>query len=172
MRRVLSALPLAAVLLGVAAAPGTDSAAAAGGFRFVECLTGKRPVTVEPRTPREGGCKVTRTVALTGALSFSGSLGVARPRGIAISGDGHSLFVASPADAAIDRFRLGAGGGLRFAGCLTGARKAAGQCARVHAKAGGPQRLGFEGFSSLAVAGHDLYASASGGSAVSRFSFP
>jgi len=99
--RVLSALLLAAVLLGVglAVAPRADSAAAAGGLRFVECLTGKRPVTVEPRTPREGGCKLTGTVAGDGEGS-----GVNHLSGLVASPDGRSLYAVSNSDDAVAAF--------------------------------------------------------------------
>jgi 6-phosphogluconolactonase (cycloisomerase 2 family) len=107
----------------------------------------------------------------TAAPHADGS-GFSKPRGLAISGDGRSLFVASSVEAAISRFKLSPGGGLRFAGCLTRSPRAVGRCARAHGRGGRVQRLGFEGFNSLAVAGHDLYASAGGGSAVSRFAIP
>jgi 6-phosphogluconolactonase (cycloisomerase 2 family) len=136
-----------------------------GTLSFASCLSGDSELGKDFAVPDPCG-------DVPAAVPHSSGSGLTKPRGIAISGDGRSLFVAAPGDAAIDRFRLSAGGGLRFASCLTGALKAAGPCTRVHAKGGKLQRLGFEGFSSLAVAGHDLYASASGGSAVSRFSFP
>lgn len=104
----------------------------------------------------------------SGALSFAGATEVTEPRGLALGGDGRSLLVSSPPLAAIDRFALAPGGGLRFAGCLTGSRKATGPCARARAKSGRVQRLGFEGFGSLAVVGGDLYAAARGGSALTR----
>jgi DNA-binding beta-propeller fold protein YncE len=106
----------------------------------------------------------------SGALSFVTGTEVTRPRGLAIGGDGRDLFVGSPGLAAIDHFTVTpANGGLSFAGCLTASPKATGPCTRVRAASGRPQRLGFRGFSSLAVAGNSLYASASGGSAISRF---
>lgn len=104
----------------------------------------------------------------TGALTFGGRDEVSEPRGLALSADGRSLLVGSPALAAIDRFDVAPDGGLRFAGCLTGSRKAVGPCARARARNGRVQRLGFESFSSLAVAGGDLYATAKGGSAITR----
>jgi hypothetical protein len=97
--------------------------------------------------------------------------GLARPRGLAVSPDGRNLFVASRGDAAIDRFRLTPGGGLHLAGCVTDGTGRAARCTRARAPGGKLQWLGFEGFDSLAVAGHSLYAADGDGAAISRFSF-
>jgi 6-phosphogluconolactonase (cycloisomerase 2 family) len=97
--------------------------------------------------------------------------GLDRPFGPAISPDGRSLFVGARDDAAIDRFRLTRGGGLHLAGCLTADPTVVGACARARTPAGKPQVLGFDGFDSLAVIGHTLYAAAANGSSISRFSF-
>ncbi len=97
--------------------------------------------------------------------------GLARPRALAISPDSRNLFVASRGDATIDRFRLTPGGGLRLAGCITEATGRVRRCAGAHAPGAKPQWFGFDGFNSLAVAGHDLYAAADDDASVSRFSF-
>jgi 6-phosphogluconolactonase (cycloisomerase 2 family) len=97
--------------------------------------------------------------------------GLARPRALAISPDGHSLFVASRGDATIDRFRLTPGGGLRLAGCITEATGRVRRCAPAHAPGSKPLWFGFDGFNSLAIAGHSLYAAADEDASVSRFSF-
>jgi 6-phosphogluconolactonase (cycloisomerase 2 family) len=97
--------------------------------------------------------------------------GLRKPRGLAISPNGRSLFVASRGDSAIDRFRLKPGGGLHLAGCITADAAAIGPCTRARTRGGKPQWLGFDGFNSLAIAGHNLYAAAGDGSSVSRFSF-
>jgi 6-phosphogluconolactonase (cycloisomerase 2 family) len=93
VRRVLLALPLAIALLWTAAAA---QAGPSGGLDFVECLTGKRPVTVEPRTPREGGCVVTQTVAGDGEGS-----GVNDVQSLVASPDGRSLYGVTPSDNAV-----------------------------------------------------------------------
>jgi DNA-binding beta-propeller fold protein YncE len=105
----------------------------------------------------------------TGTLTFAERAEIPDPHGLAISRDGSSLFVASPPDAAVNRFRLGPGGRLRFAGCLTWSRKAVGPCARARARNGRKQILGYTGFNSLALAGGSLYAAAGRDSALSRF---
>lgn len=93
MRRVLLALPLAVAVLWAAAAA---SAGPSGGLDFVECLTGKRPVVNEPRTPREGGCVVTQTVAGDGEGS-----GINDVTTLAASPDGRSLYGTAPSDNAV-----------------------------------------------------------------------
>jgi 6-phosphogluconolactonase (cycloisomerase 2 family) len=98
--------------------------------------------------------------------------GLRKPRGLAISPNGRSLFVASRGDSAINRFRLKPGGGLRLAGCITSDTAAIGPCTRARTRRGKLQWLGFDGFNSLAVIGHNLYAAAGDGSSISRFSFP
>jgi len=105
----------------------------------------------------------------TGTLAFAESAEMPGPRGLAISKDGSSLFVASRPNAAVNRFRLGPNASLRFLGCLTWSPKAVGPCARARAKNGHVQILGYTGFNSLALAGSSLYAAASRDTAVSRF---
>jgi hypothetical protein len=91
-----------------------------------------------------------------------------KPYGLALSKDGSSLFVASRADAAVNRFRLSAGGRMHFLGCLTWSPKAVGPCARARARNGRVQRLGYTGINSLALAGSSLYAAAGRDTALSR----
>jgi 6-phosphogluconolactonase (cycloisomerase 2 family) len=105
----------------------------------------------------------------TGTLTFAEQAEMPGPHGLALSRDGSSLFVASTPDAAVNRFRLGPGGRMRFAGCLTWSRKAVGPCARARARNGRVQILGYTGFNSLALAGGSLYAAAGRDSALSRF---
>lgn len=104
----------------------------------------------------------------TGTLTFAERAEMPGPHGLAISNDGSSLFVASPPDAALNRFRLGPGGRLHFLGCLTWSPKAVGPCARARAKNGRVQILGYTGFNSLALAGGSLYAAAARDTALSR----
>jgi 6-phosphogluconolactonase (cycloisomerase 2 family) len=104
----------------------------------------------------------------TGTLTFGETAEMNAPRGLAVSGDGSRLYVASPPDGAIDSFRLGPGAQMHFLGCLTWSPKAVGPCARAHAKNGRIQRLGYTGFNSLALAGDSLYAAAGRDSALSR----
>lgn len=104
----------------------------------------------------------------TGVLTFAEVAEIPEPRGLAISKDGSRLYVASPPDAAVNSFRLGAGGDMHFLGCLTWSRKAVGPCARARAKNGRNQILGFTGFNSLALAGDSLYAAAARDTAISR----
>ena len=108
MRRVLLASSLSLALLWTAAAA---SAGPAGGLKFVECLTGKRPVTVEPRTPREGGCVVTQTVAGDGEGS-----GINDVQSLVASPDGRSLYGVAPSDAAVSVFSTRP---LRLRECFT-----------------------------------------------------
>lgn len=110
MRRVRLALSLATVLLGVGslAAP---AAATSGGFGFSECLTGKLPVTTEPRAPAAGGCKLTSGVALDGEGS-----GLNHLTGLAASPDGRSIYAVSSRDDAVSAF---AAKPLAFGECFT-----------------------------------------------------
>jgi DNA-binding beta-propeller fold protein YncE len=133
-----------------------------GRLSFSSCLTGER----DSARTGSGPCSRLPTATRNGDGS-----GLSSPRGLAMSEDGRSLFVGSPGDAAIARFRLAQGGGLHWVGCLTSRQEAVGSCARAHAKGGGPQRLGLRGLDSLAVVGHDVYAAAGKSSSVSRFSF-
>lgn len=105
----------------------------------------------------------------TGTLTFAERAEMPEPRGLALSKDGASLFVASRTNASVNRFRLDPGARLRFLGCLTWSPKAVGPCARARAKNGRVQILGYTGFNSLTVAGASLYAAASRDTAVSRF---
>jgi DNA-binding beta-propeller fold protein YncE len=95
--------------------------------------------------------------------------GLSEPRGLAVAPDGRSLYVGSRDDEAIARFRLTRGGGLHLAGCLAAANSEVRRCGHAHAPGGKPQVLGFQGFDSLVVAGHDLYAAGDRGSALTRF---
>jgi DNA-binding beta-propeller fold protein YncE len=104
----------------------------------------------------------------TGALTFAERAEMPDPRGLALSRDGSSLFVASPPNASLNRFRLAPGGRLHFLGCLTWSPKAVGPCARARAKNGRVQKLGYTGFNSLALAGDSLYAAAAHDTAISR----
>jgi DNA-binding beta-propeller fold protein YncE len=104
----------------------------------------------------------------TGTLTFAERAEMPDPRGLALSKDGSSLFVASPPDAALNRFRLGPAGRMHFLGCLTWSPKAVGPCARARAKNGRIQILGYTGFNSLALVGGDLYAAAARDTALSR----
>jgi hypothetical protein len=95
--------------------------------------------------------------------------GLAEPAGLAISPNGHSVFVAARRDSAIARLsRDPAGGALAFSGCLTASHAAAGPCTLAHGR-GGAHQLGFAGLGSLAIAGKGLYADAQAQSAISRF---
>jgi len=88
--RLVRPVLILAALLAVAAPTAGEAAAAGGGLRFVECLTGKRPVAGEPRSPRGGGCKLSKTVAGDGegsALNFVSAL--------TASPDGRSLYAVS-----------------------------------------------------------------------------
>jgi 6-phosphogluconolactonase (cycloisomerase 2 family) len=98
--------------------------------------------------------------------------GLYEPRGLAISPDGRNLFVGSHGDATINRFRLTPDGGLHLAGCVTEGNGRGTRCTRARAPGGELQLFGFDGFNSLVVTGHALYAAAGDGSALSRFSFP
>jgi DNA-binding beta-propeller fold protein YncE len=140
---------------------------ATGRLSFASCIAAESSLGKTFGVPDP--CHTVRAAKQNGQGS-----GLRRPRGLAISPNGRSLFVGSRGDAAIDRFRLTPGGGLRRAGCLTADTAAVGPCARARARArsGKLQRLGFDGFNSLAVIGHNLYAAAGDGSSISRFSFP
>lgn len=133
-----------------------------GRLSFSSCVTGER----DSARTGSGPCATLATATRSGYGS-----GLSRPRGLAIGEDSRSLFIGSPGDAAIARFRLTRGGGLHWVGCLTSGQEADGSCARAHAKGGGPQRLGLRGLASLAVVGSDVYAAAGMSSSVSRFSF-
>jgi DNA-binding beta-propeller fold protein YncE len=93
VRRVLIVLPLTLAVLWAAAAA---VAGPSGGLTFTECLTGKRPVTTEPRTPREGGCVVTQSVAGDGEGS-----GINDVQSLVASPDGRSLYGVTPSDDAV-----------------------------------------------------------------------
>lgn len=140
-----------------------------GMFGIAEIALGRGATTLYGLSSTDQAVTAFSRNPATGALSFSAVTEVSEPQGLALSADGKSLLVGSPALAAIDRFAVSPAGRLHYAGCLTGSRKATGPCTRARAKSGKVQRLGFESFSSLAIAGGDLYASAKGGSALSRF---
>jgi len=78
-----------ALVVGVAAvgllAPA--QATAAGGLRFLGCVTGKLPVGRMPRLPHPGGCTPTRTAV----LDAEGS-GLDHLKSVAASPDGRSLY--------------------------------------------------------------------------------
>jgi 6-phosphogluconolactonase (cycloisomerase 2 family) len=138
---------------------------ATGRLSFASCIA------AESNLGKEVGVRDPCTKVPSTDATGDGS-GLSEPRGLAISRDGHSLFVGSRGDAAINRFRLTRGGGLRLAGCVTDGTGRAGRCTRARAPGGKPQWFGFDGFDSLAIAGKSVYAAAGEESAVSRFSFP
>jgi DNA-binding beta-propeller fold protein YncE len=133
-----------------------------GRLSYSSCVTGER----NPSRTGTGPCHT-----LAAATRNGDGSGLSGPRAMALSEDGRSLFVGAAGDAAIARFRITRGGGLHWVGCLTARQEAVHPCARAHAKGGGPQRLGFGGINSLAVAGHDIYAATGATASVSRFSF-
>jgi hypothetical protein len=136
-----------------------------GALAYAGCLTGDSTLAGErgaanPCTPAPG------------AQPRAVGSGLGEPGDLAITRDGHSIFVAAPRDAAIARLaRNPASGALSFSECLTANQTAArprGPCAVARGR-GGAHQLGFAGFSSLAIAGNSLYATASSQSAISRF---
>ncbi len=111
MRR-LSILSLSALLLlGALACDGAAPATAAGGLRFLGCITGKLPVGRTPFAPRPGGCTPIRPAV----LDAEGS-GLAYPVSLAASPDGRSLYAASPRDDTVIGLRARP---LKFQGCLS-----------------------------------------------------
>jgi len=113
----------------------------------------------------------------TGALTYLGSYGsFDEPTDLALSPNGRSLLVTARGYGAIARYARDPGSSdLSFEGCITGRRTSApetgGRCGLVLGRGGAAQR-GFGGLGSLAIAGGELYATATGQSAISRFAFP
>jgi DNA-binding beta-propeller fold protein YncE len=92
---VLALLAIAARTPGVVEADAADG----GGLHLDECLTGKQPVLSEPRTPLEGGCNLTRTVAGDGEGSAIDDLFA-----LTASPDGRSLYAVSSSDDRVSSF--------------------------------------------------------------------
>lgn len=109
-RTATFALLLAALLLS--AAPAAFAKGGVGGLKFQGCLSGKRAVTIDPRTPREGGCRPSSTVALDADGSAMREL-----RTLVASPDGRSLYGVTPAEDAVTAFRTKPFG---FAECFSG----------------------------------------------------
>jgi 6-phosphogluconolactonase (cycloisomerase 2 family) len=136
---------------------------ATGALTYAGCLTS------DPDLGRELGtgnpCR-----APTGGQQAGAALD--RPTDLTLSPSGHSLYVAAAKDSAISRLsRSPATGSLTFSSCLTAnaaMAQPAGPCTLVSGR-GGAHQLGFAGLSSLAIAGGNLFATASGQSAISRF---
>jgi DNA-binding beta-propeller fold protein YncE len=115
LSRRLTILGLSALLLLLAAAPSVlaaPSPSAAGGLRFLGCITGKLPpFGPMPFVPRPGGCAPTRTAVLDGEGS-----GLSYPLSLTASADGRSLYAVSSRDDAVMTFRARP---LTFQSCLT-----------------------------------------------------
>jgi hypothetical protein len=136
---------------------------ASGALTYAGCLTGNSSSDFG-RKP----CKL-----IPGALPRGLGSGLAGPTDIVLSPSGRSVFVAASRDAAIAVLgRNPVNGDLSWAGCVTARRRVAAVARRCRLvrTANGVQRLGFGGFSSLAIAGGSLFASASRDGAISRFS--
>ncbi len=115
MARRLPILSLLALLLFVAAAPSAlaaPSPAAAGGLRFLGCITGKLPPFGRmPFAPRPGGCAPTRTAV----LDAEGS-GLSYPQSLTASANGRSLYAVSSRRDTVMTFRARP---LTFQSCFT-----------------------------------------------------
>jgi 6-phosphogluconolactonase (cycloisomerase 2 family) len=138
---------------------------ASGALTFAGCLTGDSTLAAERSLPNP-------CATVPEATPHAAGSGLASPGDLAIDPSGRRLFVAAPRDSAIATLvRDPASGALTFGGCLTASAKAArpaGACTLARGR-GSAHQLGFGGLSSLALAGHDLFATASGQSAISRF---
>ena len=166
MRLVRPLLVLAALL--VVAAPTVDQAtAASGGLRFVECLTGKQPVLGEPRSPRGGGCKLTKTVAGDGEGSAINHLSA-----LTASPDGRSLYAVSIRDDAVSAFTARP---LRLTQCFTTnahLRKGRKQPCQLLPNSGSEDvNSGLNGVNFVAVSpdGRDVYTASSGDGSIATF---
>ena len=138
---------------------------ATGLLAYTGCITGDSALASDIGDPNP-------CATLPGAHPRALGSGLASPTDLALSPSGRSLYVAAAKDSAITRLaRNPASGALSFSECLTANRAAArpaGACDLARGR-GGAHQLGFAGLSALAIAGGDLYATASSQSAVSRF---
>jgi 6-phosphogluconolactonase (cycloisomerase 2 family) len=102
---------VAATLLLGAAVLMPAGAAAGGGLRLLNCITGKLPVGKAPFAPRPGGCKPIRPAV----IDAEGS-GLAYPGSLAASPDGRSLYAVSSRDDTVIVLRARP---LKFQECLS-----------------------------------------------------
>ena len=166
MRLVRPFLILAA-LLAVTAPTAGQAAAAGGGLRFVECLTGKRPAAGEPRGPRGGGCNLTKTVAAEGEGSALDHLSA-----LTASPDGRSLYAVSIRDDAVSAFTARP---LRMTQCLTTdkhLRKGGKQPCQLLPNSGGEDATsGLNGVNFVAVSpdGRNVYTVSTGDDSIATF---
>jgi DNA-binding beta-propeller fold protein YncE len=110
MAKPIASLVLSAMLLlGVALPPA--GASAAGGLRFLDCITGKLPPGKAPRAARPGRCKPIPPAV----LDAEGS-GLAYPGSLAASPDGRSLYAVSSRDDTVIVLRARP---LEFQECLS-----------------------------------------------------
>ena len=105
-------LPLSVALSGALTA---TPASAAGGLRFLGCVTGKLPIGSRPRAARRGGCTPTRTAVLDAEGSGLDHLG-----SLAASADGRSLYAVSSREDTVSAFRVKP---LGLQQCLTATAK-------------------------------------------------
>jgi hypothetical protein len=137
-----------------------------GGLTYIGCITGNTDVG----PGGTGACEQIPTASAAGADS-----GLDNARGLAISPDGTSLYVAASGDVAIARFDRGSGGDLSYQGCLTAETESgpggSAACTELDGAASLGADTGLSGVSSLTLSpdGASLYAAAPGDDAISRF---
>lgn len=139
------------------------------GFGSGLWLLGELAVSADGRSlygtaPGDDAVAVFARDPATGTLTYIESqFALDTPRGLALSPSGRSVYAAATRDASLVRLRR-AGGGLDFAGCLSGDRSAAppnGPCAFTP---------GLGSLDSLAIVGRTLYAAAARSARIARFS--
>jgi hypothetical protein len=146
--------------------------ARSGALTYKGCITGDSlagPVS----GGGSGACK-----AVTHASTNGTDSGLDGPRGIAVSGDGKSVYLLSESDDAISRFRRARSGALTYKGCITGETESgpatgggSGACRSIpHASTNGVAS-GFDRLRAAVVSadGRSVYALAGSDDAVARF---
>ncbi|HKJ36008.1 MAG TPA: beta-propeller fold lactonase family protein [Solirubrobacterales bacterium] len=133
-------------------APGT------GAISYAGCFSGNSSLA--------GTCTPTPSAKPGGSDS-----GMSAPRGVAVSPDGASLYVASRGDSAVTTFNRAPAGGLTFAGCISGSAATAPTCTQIPtATASGADSGLEEPFGVVAsLDGQSVYARSPAGSSLAGF---
>jgi 6-phosphogluconolactonase (cycloisomerase 2 family) len=152
IRVCLFSLLAAALVWGAVPVPG---AGAAGGLRFLGCLSGKLPPVKHPRAARPGGCRLTQRAQ----LDAEGS-GLNHLFGLTASPDGRSLYALSSREDSVLGFSAKPLG-LRqcFSGIRDLGRHGTGACALFPHSGTEDATTGFNGVKFVTVSpdGRSLY---------------
>ncbi len=150
----LCLLSLLAAALAWGALP-VPAAGASSGLKFLACLSGKLPPVKNPRAPRPGGCKLTRSAQLDGEGS-----GLNHVFGLTASPDGRSLYAVSSREDAVLGFNARPLGLKEcFSGIRALGRRGSGACALFPHAGTEDATTGFNGvrFATVSPDGRSLY---------------